>query len=176
MGRLSADHLKLILSRCEKPPRVYVETGLYRGEQIAIAASSGCFERVIGIELDPRFAEACRIRVPSAEITRADTRDALPPLARTLEGPVFWCLDAHFCKTSPPITKSPFPLWEELIALRARPRGDVIVIDDVHTFGKKRDDLRFGAAPEWEGVTCDAISSFLDAPGRTMGDGYVVWR
>ena len=177
MGRISKEAVQKILSQCKRPPQIYVETGLYNGAQIKIAADTKRFKKIIGIELDPRFAAACQRLVPTATIHCGDTRSLLPPLARKLKEPVFWYLDAHYCATDPPIAKSAFPLWDELVSLRTRPPGDVIVIDDVHCFGKPRPDLLFRkSVPEWEGVTRTSIASFLGAAGEVIGDGYVVWR
>lgn len=175
MGHLTKEHFDAILRRAQERPYVYIETGCNRGDQLVIAAP--LFREVFGIELDERYALEAVNRVPSAEIIVRDTREVLPVLLNKLSNePVFIVLDAHYCALNPPIQKSPFPLWDELILLRARKQPDIIVIDDVHTFGKVRNDLRYGAAPEWEGVTAAALSSFLSAPGEVIGDGYVVWR
>lgn len=151
-----------------------VETGLMHGEQLELCAQF--FKHTVGIELDKGLADSVRARVPKAHVLQGDSRVELPALARTIDHPVFWMLDAHYC-TVPghPIAKSKFPLWDELIAIRARPYKDIVVVDDVHTFGKKRDRLRFGDALEWEGVTMESISSFLGCPlGEVINDGYVV--
>jgi hypothetical protein len=141
-----------------------------------VALATSRFARVIGIERDQRFAAATAAAAPSAHVICGDTREELPKLAAELTEPVFFYLDAHFCKTDPPITSSPFPLWDELIVLRARPYADIVLVDDLHTFGKVRRDLRYQGAPDWEGVTSASISSFLGAEGFAVGDGFVVCR
>lgn len=174
MGHLDTRQIEWVLRRAKGArPKVYVETGCNAGKQLAAAAPA--FTRAIGVELDPGFAAKARAHVPAALVLTEDTRTALPRLCAQLQEPVFFYLDAHFCRTDPPIAKSPFPLWDELILMRQRRFADIVVVDDVHTFGKARDDLRYGDAPEWEGVTGAAISSFLGAPGIEAGDGWIVW-
>lgn len=175
MSKITAAQLETILKSARGPrPQVYVETGTYRAEQFAVSAP--LFPRAIAVELDPRFAEMAKQAAPGATVICGDTRVHLPKLAREITEPVFFYLDAHFCKTNPPIKQSPFPLWDELRALRARPYADIVLIDDVHTFGKKRPELRYRGAPDWEKVTTASISAFLGAKGFQVGDGFVVCR
>lgn len=172
---LDARMLDGILGRAPVRPDVYIETGTYQGNQLALAAPR--FKRVIGVELDPEFANMTRARVPKAEVILGSSSEILPELAREITEPCFFYLDAHYCRTKPhQIASTPFPLWDELIALRARAAADIIVVDDVHTFGKARPDLRYRGAPDWEGVTFASITSFLGAPGKHIGDCYVVAR
>jgi hypothetical protein len=175
MAHLSKEQIEAVLKRARGPrPRVYVETGTYRGRQLAVAVTK--FPRVIGVELDRRFAELSSKAAPTASVICGNTSDVLPELAKDLSEPVFFYLDAHFCKTDPPITSSRFPLWDELIILRARPYPDIVVIDDLHTFGRKRPELSYKGAPDWEGVTPASISSFLGVEGFKIADGFVVCR
>ncbi len=158
----------------ERDIRTYVETGTFEGEQLEIATS--VFPRVIGLELDERYAQMSRERAPSAKVLQGDSRELIYKL--DMNEPALWLLDAHYFKlTDLPLEKSPFPLWDELVFLRGRSYPDIIMVDDVHTFGKKRDELRYGEALEWEGVTQESISSFLGCPrGQVVKGSYVVWR
>lgn len=172
---LDASMLDGILARAPVRPDVYIETGTYQGNQLALAAPR--FKRVIGVELDPGFADITQTRAPKAEVILANSSKILPQLASEIAEPCFFYLDAHYCRTVPhQIMPSPFPLWDELIALRTRTLPDIIVVDDVHTFGKARPDLRYRGIPDWEGVTFASIASFLGAPGKHIGDCYVVTR
>ena len=175
MGHLNVADFSSILSRVKLVPAVYIETGCNRGDQLVVAAQMG-FARMTGIELDERYAAEAAQRVKTASVRVGDTSALLPAILTAINEPVFIILDAHYCKLDPPIAKSRFPLWDELKLLRARSYADIIVVDDVHTFGKARDDLRYASEPEWETVTGTSISAFLGAPGETIGDGYVVWR
>lgn len=177
MGRLSAEQINGILARSKGArPQVWVETGCADGKQLVVAAP--LFSRVFGVELDAHHAEAANKAVsaaPHVVVIHGDTQKELPKLAARMNEPVLFYLDAHYCAMKPPIRKSPFPLWDELILLRQRPFADIVIVDDVHTFGKRRDDLRYKDAPEWEGVTGASLSSFLGVPGETIGDGWVMW-
>ena len=161
---------------------VYVETGLLAGDRLVIAAE--CFNRVYGIELDPYWTEVCRtrtVKLPNVMIFRGDTRRILPVVIQhCVETPTFFYLDAHFCQTDPPIQKSEFPLWVELEAIRARPTKDIVLVDDVHTFGKARPELRFRAAiPEWEKVTKESLLAFFGGQvvdSEERADAFVIWR
>lgn len=177
MGHLNAAAMSSILQRAKSgaSPSVYIETGCNRGDQLIVAAKMR-FKAVIGVELDARYAAEAARRVPDATVHEGDTSKILPVVLSAVNEPVFIVLDAHYCKLDPPIEKSRFPLWDELALLRARPYADIVVVDDVHTFGKVRDDLRYASDPEWETVTGVSISAFLGAPGEEIGDGYVVWR
>lgn len=154
--------------------RTYVETGTLEGEQLEIATR--VFPRVIGLELDEHYTQVSRKRAPLAKVIQGDSRELIHKL--DMNEAAFWLLDAHYFELAEPsLEKSPFPLWDELVFLRGRSYPDIIAVDDVHTFGKKRDELRYGDALEWEGVTQESISSFLGCPrGQEVKGSYVVWR
>lgn len=151
-----------------------VETGLMHGEQLELCAEH--FDKTIGIELDESLAHQVQARVQQARVIHGDSGLWVAQLAEEIEEPVVWMLDAHYCRVPDhPINKSRFPLWDELIAIRARKKNDVVIVDDVHTFGRQRDDLRFDEAVEWEGVTGTSIASFFGRPlGEVVHDGYVI--
>lgn len=155
--------------------RTYIETGTLRGEQLEVA--SRVFPFVIGIEIDEDYFLRTQERVPRARVIHGDTKIVLPELAAEADEPVLWFLDAHYCIVDPPLEPMSLPLWDELIALRQREHSDIVIVDDVHTFGHARDDLRHLDALEWEGVTPESISSVLGSPrGRIVKDCYVVSR
>jgi len=176
VGHLNVSDLAFVLARAKIAPQVYIETGCNRGDQLIVAAEVKQFRRVVGIELDGQYAAMATSRVARAEVKHGDTSVLLPELMESISEPVFIVLDAHYCALNPPIQKSPFPLWDELSIFRERAKryADIVVVDDVHTFGKAREDLRFGKQPEWETVTAASISAYLGAPGYEIGDGYVV--
>lgn len=180
MGHLSAQDFRDILGKCEARPRIYIETGLWKGDQLAIAAPF--FEICHGIELDQYWHSTAKRRVAAhahVQVHHGDTRQILPQLLEQYDEPCFVKLDAHYCSLSPAIQKSPFPLWEELELLRDRHHADVVSVDDTHTFGVKRPELRFKPdEAEWENVTEKSIQAFLgerSGPGREISGGYVIW-
>ncbi len=183
MAQIKVRHLKRILRRNpEFRCPVYIETGLHRGRRIALCAPF--FEEAHGIELDEHWhtVSAERTRsMPNVEVHHGDTRDLLPDiLDRFPATSCFVHLDAHFCRTDPPIQKSEFPLWDELALLRERSVRDIISVDDVHTFGKPRDDLRYApGAEEWEGVTAENIIEFFGErvhDHATIAGAFLVWK
>jgi hypothetical protein len=181
MGRLAAADFERLLARHPYDCRVYIETGLWQGEQIVEAAPF--FEVAHGIELDRHWATVTAERTrafPHVQIHHGDTRQLLPALLeRYADVSCFINLDAHFCRTDPPIAKSEFPLWHELEAIRRRTARDVINVDDVHTFGRARPDLRYKKdAIEWEGVTIATLTEFFGnrlTDSLVAGDGFVIW-
>jgi hypothetical protein len=183
MGRIKARTLRRILSRHPdfRCP-LYIETGLHTGRRIRVCAPH--FERVHGIELDEHWYAVCARAMADSEhvtIHHGDTRELLPEiLSRYPETPCFIHLDAHFCQTDPPIRKSEFPLWDELAAIRDRPVRDIVSVDDVHTFGKVREDLKYaGDAVEWEGVTTASLLDYFGErvhDSRTVSDAFIIWK
>lgn len=175
MGRLSTVEIRQVLKRHpEYVCPVYIETGLMNGVQLLQAAP--CFETVHGIELDKHWFEVCKVKtsdLPHVTVHQGDTREILPQLLERYGGTsCFLYLDAHFCKSDPPLQKSEFPLWKELEYIKARTVKDIILVDDVHTFGWKRIDVQFKeGAVEWESVTKGSI---LQHFGKTIQDSMIV--
>lgn len=183
MGRIRTRGLRRVMRRhpafhCP----VYIETGLHTGRRVVTCAPH--FDTVHGIELDAHWHSVCTERTAGMShvtIHRGDTRDLLPEiLSRYPDTPCFIHLDAHFCQTDPPIQKSEFPLWDELQLIRERNVRDIVSVDDVHTFGKMRDDLKYtDDAVEWEGVTSGSILDFFDDrawDSDVVADSFVVWK
>jgi len=162
-----------------------IETGSGRGDQLIILAE--CFENVTGVELnDHNFACCCdKLRhYPCVEILRGDSSKVLDDLCdEWIEEPVFFFLDAHYCEIEEwqdhPLERSEFPLWKELQLIKDRDQNDIVAVDDVHTFGRVRDDLKFTPdAVEWEGVTTESLTEFFgDRVVRTerIKDVFVIW-
>ncbi len=181
MGHLESEHFTAILARCETPPAVYIETGLWKGEQLRIASEH--FDVCHGVELNDHWHDVATTRVADLDfvhVHRGDTRTWLPRLlAQYATVPCFVKLDAHYCEMKPAIEKSPFPLWDELALLRDREPADVIAVDDTPTFGRERLDLRYDPdVPEWQYVTVESIRQFLGdrfGPCRDIRGGLVVW-
>jgi len=183
VGQIRTRHLRRLLARhpgfhCP----VYIETGLHTGRRIALCAPH--FDAAHGIELDDHWFSVSAARTKEMDnvvLHKGDTRELLPEvLASFPDTSCFIHLDAHFCQTDPPIRKSEFPLWDELALIRDRNVRDIVSVDDVHTFGKVRDELKYADdAVEWEGVTTRSILEFLGDrvyDSRTIADAFVVWK
>jgi hypothetical protein len=78
--------------------------------------------------------------------------------------PVCWYLDAHWWaeelgsggKWNQPVAdENPFPLWAELATIAGRTQADLVIVDDVHAFG--RDEL------DWRSVSSVSLDKALGA-------------
>lgn len=168
--------------RPEYDCKVYIETGLKSGDQLALSAHH--FQVAHGIELNDHFYEVTKARLaPLAHVhvhhgdSRALLNGILEPYANQS---CFFYLDAHYCPTNPPIPKTEFPLWAELEIIRKRNTKDIIVIDDADIFGQCRPNLKFSeTSVDWEGVTKESIIAFFGSRAQdnlTIRDTFVLWK
>lgn len=119
-------------------PKVYVETGLFRGD--GIQAAIGHFEEIHGIELDPIFHADCRQRFldePNVSIHLGDSAKVIEYLY--IDEPALFFLDAHYSggKTAYGLAEDKgCPVLRELKVIGKRKRNDIIVVDDMRLMGK----------------------------------------
>jgi hypothetical protein len=154
----------------------YIETGTFWGYQLNFA--SEVFTSVVGVELDAACVEISRKwnrANPNVQVIHGDSKTQLPVLLGQHPEPCFFFLDAHWCQgpldedgdQMQVLQEGATPLWGELEAIRERPSGDILFVDDIHAFGVE---------PGWEGIT---IPSVLEFVGRDQyearKDGLVVW-
>ena len=173
MARMTAEQLRVLRTRYDPAPRILVETGTYQGKTTRLALEQ--FDVVHTIELHhDRFWWALADLSPlGAHCHQGDSRVWVPRLAQQIEGPVFWYLDAHWFRV-PGVAgeREGLPLWDELEALAARPWPDVIVVDDVHSFGGDQ------PTPEWREISLEKIASYF--PGHreavVLGDQAAIYR
>lgn len=114
-------------------PRVFVETGTYRGDTLAVVAP--LVERAVSIELDATLAGLARRRfgsMPSVEILEGDSADVLPTVVASLDAPALFWLDGHF--SGGPTADSHVPVLAEIDAVLSSPLDHVILIDDIRLF------------------------------------------
>jgi len=162
------------LAGVQDPPAVFVESGTYHGKTTRLAVPR--FREVHTIEISPPLYDvAVRDLTPlGVRCHFGNASDIVPHLAVLIAEPAFWYLDAHwFKRTSAPVggKEHPLPLWDELRAIAQRPYADIIVVDDVHSFGKSE------PTPEWEAVSLDAIAAHF--PGHRAAirwDQACVWK
>ena len=173
MGRLTKEQIKKIVG--DRKIYTAFETGTYRGEQLKVI--SDCFEATYGIEINEYYAEMSQKNAPNTYVHYGSTLDVLPEYCEKINEPVCFFLDAHYCKVNPPIPKTEFPLWQELEMIKSRNKPDIVIVDDVHTFGKVRDELRYKeGAKEWESVTPKNLKAiFPDAKTQVIDDSFVIW-
>lgn len=167
--------------RPDRPPiQLAVESGTFEGTTTRLLAPR--FARVMTIELDrPRYQRNLEVHadLPNVHFLFGDSADWVPELARTCaDQPIFWYLDAHFTPGArrgrwkmPLAGRGAFPLWLELAAITERHQPDIVVVDDVHAFGRKDGD--------WNNVSPETINRLLGVgrgQAERIGDQYVVWR
>ena len=165
------DQLQRMRERARSMPSVLVETGTYRGKSTAIFA--GHFDRVHTIELNPRFhagAKKVLAQHANVECHLGDSAEWLQTLCADITEPAVFFLDAHNIKRTGAV-EGGFPLWKELQLVAQRNLPDLVVVDDVHTFGKERPTITFEGERNWEDVSEASICEAL-AP-REIVDHYI---
>ena len=171
MGAISfsLDERLLRFFKAQLPLELFVETGTFRGDTLALARPF--FQRCLSVELSSelhrqaqaRFAGVEGVEVlcgPSPELLRARQagHQAIPTL--------FW-LDAHWCvaeHTSGEESQS--PLLGELRALGGLHRDSVVLIDDARLYQcPPPQPHRFADWPEWH----DLVRTLLElSPGHRL--------
>jgi hypothetical protein len=108
-----------------------VEAGTYYGEMIAAVASR--FQRIWSIEIDERLVGLAQARfrnLPRVIILHGDSQSVVPKLARELNEPCLWWLDAGYCGWAGAAGRSD-RLGGEMEAILSAPvQGHVILMDD----------------------------------------------
>jgi hypothetical protein len=134
------------------PPRIFVETGTYLGnniEQFLI----GIFNEIHSIELKEEFVQNARLRFKSENsvyIHHGDSAEVLENISGKIHEPVMFFLDAHYSGGLTEFGKpedNGCPLLRELSILGKRTESDIIVIDDMRLMGKT----------SWDGIEGDTI-------------------
>ncbi len=176
MSRMTGPHLKMIRERHPSAAsiRTFVESGTFHGKTTRLAVEQ--FTTVHTIELHPDwYANAVRDLGPlGVGCWHGDSAVVIPRLAKEIAEPVFWYLDAHWFKLVPGVAGQleGLPLWRELEALAARPYADVVVVDDVASFGRTE------PTDEWLDVSLEKIAAYF--PGQRenviLRDQAVVYR
>lgn len=93
------------------------------------------FEYVYSIEIDPELFKHAHDRFQNnhkVSVFRGNSASILKLLV--LPEPCVFYLDAHWSGFGP---ETELPLLEELHTIAKRPKGDVVVIDDMRLMGKK---------------------------------------
>jgi hypothetical protein len=162
-----------------------VESGTFEGSTTKLLADSGYFKLVHSIELSSqRWRKACDVlQHPRIQLHYGSSSIWVPVLARVYrDRPLFWYLDAHWFGKEhgsagtwdlPVAGKDQFPLWKELGAIKERKWPDIVVVDDVHAFG--RTDLEDSV---WHNVSKQALDQVLEGRyerSEIIGDQYVAW-
>ncbi len=154
-------------------PEIFIETGTLKAQNVVRLAP--WFQRAYSIELSEDLWRAAREKYGvSTEggiyFLLGDSAELLPELLKRIRKPVVLYLDAHYCEGRG-TAGSEFPLWAELDAAARHPYADLVIVDDVHNFGKKRPDLAVHESGRgWEHVTRESV---LEALGDRVIKSYV---
>lgn len=160
--------LRTMLDRYgDDAPKAFVETGTHRGATIRKVQVMNLFPVIHTIEVHPDLHQYCldhandECRDGNVKYHLGDSRTVLASLIPTYDLPVCWYLDAHLDPTVP-VSANDFPLWDELDLIEARGKADIVIVDDVHAFGR--------ATPAgWDHVSKEAI---LEKFGDRVRDSY----
>lgn len=158
----------------------------YSGIEILI--ETGTLEAKNALQLSPLFMTVYSVELSTALWRRAaelyrgrnitfllgDSAVVIPLLSEAYqECPVVWYLDAHWfawgAQRLPVAIGNPFPLWTELEVLSKRNQPDIVLVDDVHAFGREGD---------WSNVSKESLDAALGPrrmDSRLWEDHYVAW-
>ena len=139
MGAISftLDAKLLLELKKHLPLQLFIESGTFRGESLALAQP--LFERCVSIELSAEYFRAATDRFgdcPNVTLLHSDSGLALRQLRPTFstQSTVFW-LDAHWCAAeSSAGSMSQCPLLDELLAIGQLRDDSIILIDDARYF------------------------------------------
>ena len=130
------------------PPKIFVETGAYKGDGIAALLSTKHFTTIHSLELSPIWVVHCRERFrnePNVHLHQGDSSEVLKDLLSngTLppSEPILFYLDAHFSggETAGENIDQGCPVLRELEIIKTHRNiliPDVIIIDDMRLMGK----------------------------------------
>jgi len=152
-------------------PRAFIETGTLHAETARFARQ--LYEVVETIELSEPLYRAAIKRYGGNGIRfhLGDSAKILPVVLATYREPVCLYLDAHWFPRAQ-VAPEAFPLWAELEAVQARPFADIVIVDDVHSFGTAN------PAPDWQQVTPTNLLASVDRVLKTLihDDHFVIYR
>ena len=167
--------MREILSRPHATrPRVVVETGTLRGE-FAVRLVE-LFDTVHTIERSRELYDS-RPEGYGIRFHIGDSRDVLERLVQEIDDPCLFYLDAHWypAKTDPVAGAGDHPLMEELSILSERDHADIVVVDDVHAFGRDDEGEDWSG---WSDISPESLARQLGRVSRqeTIGDMHSMWR
>lgn len=119
------------------PSSVFIETGTFRGDTIALVKPY--FPQIFSIECSEKYYQATASRFQndfSVTILNGDSRIVLVDLVKQMNNaPILFWLDAHWCEDENAVGKSSqCPLLDELCAIHQLNEKSVILIDDARLF------------------------------------------
>lgn len=118
-------------------PRVFIETGTFRGETLAFLEKD--FNRLVSLELSREFFLAARKKFenhPKIELLFGDSADLLQGVLASVDEKALIWLDAHYSGKDTALGPQETPIIKELDMVFSQSRArHVILIDDAREFG-----------------------------------------
>jgi hypothetical protein len=141
--------------------RVFLETGTFTGGGVAVALECG-FEKVISIEIEPKYFTAVRDRYAldsRVELYLGDSLGLLESIINGIDERITFFLDSHLAAGNK-IGTVEVPLLRELEIIGNHPiKNHTIMIDDLRGFGYDR-NIDPNLSEEWKNITKeDAINA-----------------
>jgi len=170
MGQITAEIVRKILFNIEYKPKICLETGTRNGSSAKVWA--GFFDEVHTIEVrKSAYLKAKKSNsLKNIHFYLGDSSQVLSKLIKRFNHqPVLFYLDAHRKRNQGQYNG--FPIWKELDAIKTRDFRDIVVVDDVHAFGRV-------SGKGWEGLTVETISDYLGDKVKDLkviDDNCVVW-
>lgn len=127
-------------SGIENIPKIFVETGAYKGEGIENYLKTDYFEEIHSIELSEKWFEYCKNKYqdyPKVKLHLGDSARVLEELDLPKE-PIIFYLDAHYSggTTAGEDIDNGCPVLRELdFICRRNVKGDIVVVDDMRLMG-----------------------------------------
>ncbi|HEY4504029.1 MAG TPA: hypothetical protein VJJ28_02895 [Candidatus Paceibacterota bacterium] len=117
-------------------PRIFVETGTYKGEMVE--AMRRKFKKIYTIELADGLYEKARVKFakyPHIHLFHGDSQQILPKILKEINEPTLFWIDAHWSGGETTFINAHSPVQYELqFILDHHIKNHVILIDDVRNF------------------------------------------
>jgi hypothetical protein len=121
------------------PNETFIETGSFYGEGIQQAIESG-FEKIISIELSPKYFSICVNRFnldPNVKIVFGDSYKILPEILPKINSRITFWLDGHHSCEDTALGDFWAPLMQELDAIKSHHiKNHTILIDDMRCWNE----------------------------------------
>ena len=148
-----------VINKYASRAEVFVETGTYLGDTVAMAHVAG-FKRIFTMEIDDKLANSAWWRFkdfPHITCCRGDSGLHMPKLLHHVgdNEAVFW-LDGHWSQGITGKGEVEVPLMRELEAIKQHSiTTHTIMIDDIRLLGDKEEVV------DWSGLSLDAVKKKL---------------
>jgi hypothetical protein len=119
-------------------PRIFVETGTWKGQTTQLVAEMEEFDKVFTVELAKDLYQEVSAQLKDndkIECIYGNAKEVVAILAEEIQEPVMWYLDAHHIDGTD--TPREMSIFEEFAGIKLRKLPDIVIVDDVHMFGRR---------------------------------------